>query len=769
MTMIIRFIVASIFVSTAAFAAGMGSNRVLGVSEGGTGTPSGPAAVPFIAPGGVSSASALSRAGHHLNVIDDFGAKGDGQWPYLAVTCQAGSATISFASATWSSKTYTPVFSGADVGKIIAVPGCGGTWLAYGPVTVSSAGSSYVYGAIITLNGGTGPEPIKVMVTATTASDGVSAGGVASAVLYNPGIFTTTPSGVLSQASTNGTGTGATFAAPNFTSVLSATIKAVNSASSVTLSTSAAASQTGVAQFVTYGHDDQPAFASALSAMIVNPTRGSRLYVPTPPGQGYLFGSQLSLIGASATPYDYENAVTIEGDGRASTIRAAAVMDSVIQKDAVWSRGYRVAGLQIDAAAMAIHGVSILNGQNNYIDHNWITNAAPGGSNVLLAQGGTGAGTDTVSDNYILNDSAVIPDLAHMPTFALDVESPDNNIMFNFMVNGSYCQVYDGGSNNHFVTNHGYAIPSAFYAPYNMCARGASTWVGNTSGGGTTVAGYYVTGYASHLTGNHAQGDPIGYLVASGVQDAHLVGNWADEGSVPIAVQQNGAPGVNTVVAANTGLQPVYQNYNGGFYSGIGQHVKGGASGPLGWLGSYGYVNGQGNFALGSGIDDHYRKGCFIRSSVGTNGWNGDSQVVDCVMYGSGTSAANITSTGNMPPGGVNEIFVPINIPFSEDVTVKLHAYCSTQDYGYWTVNFGLIANKSAAGVQFEGASGPTTTPPTFTSVRKSTGAASWTPSVVLDTTNGGAYLTGTGTCTGGKTIYWVADVHIVETGAGAN
>lgn len=764
--MIIRFILASIFVSTAAFAAG---NPVLGISEGGTGTSSGPAAVPFTAPGGISSASALSRAGHHLNVIDDFGAKGDGQWPYLAVTCNTGSSTISFASATWASKTYTPAFSAGDVGKIIAIPGCGGKWLAYGPVTVSSAGSGYVHGAIITLNGGTGPEAIKVMVTATTASDSVSAGGVASAVLYNPGIFTTTPSGVLSQASTNGSGTGATFTAPNFTSVLSATIQAVNSSSSVTLSTSATASKAGVAQFVTYGHDDQPAFASAVSAMIVNPTRGSRLYVPTPPGQGYVFGSQLTLLGTSATPYDYENSVTIEGDGRASTIRAAAVMDSVIQKDAVWSRGYRVAGLQIDAAAMAIHGVSILNGQNHYIDHNWITNAAPGGSNVFLALGGASAGTSTVSDNYILNDSSVIPDVAHMPTFALNVESPDNNIMFNFMVNGAYCQVFDNGANNHYITNHGYAYPASVNSPYNMCARGASTWVGNTSGGGTTVAGYYVTGYSPHLTGNHAQDTQIGYLIANGVQGAQLVGNWADEGSVAIAIQQNGGPGINTFVAANSGKQPVYQNFNGGFFSGLSQHVTGGASGPLGWLGSYGNANGQGNFALGTGIDDHYRKGCFLRSSVGFNAWSGDSQVVDCVMYGSGTGSTNITSTGNAALSGANEILVPLNIPSSEDVTVKLHAYCSTQDYGYWTVNFGLAANKSAGGVQFEGATGLTTTAPTFTAVRKSSGASSWTPAVVLDTTNGAAYLTGTGTCTGGKTIYWVADVHIVETGAGVN
>ena len=83
---------------------------------------------------------------------------------------------------------------------------------------------------------------------------------------------------------------------------------------------------------------------------------------------------------------------------------------------------------------------------------------------------------------------------------------------------------------------------------------------------------------------------------------------------------------------------------------------------------------------------------------------------------------------------------------------------------------FGGAAVKGLS-VQFEGASGLTTTAPTFTPVRLSAGATSgsWAPAIVLDTTNGGAYLTGSGTCTGGKTIYWTADVHSVELASGLN
>jgi len=633
--------------------------------------------------------------------------------------------------------------------------------MAYGAVTVSAAGSGYVLGEFITLAGGTGSQPLRVMVTATTAWDGVSAGGVASAVLYDPGIFTTVPTGTLGQSATNKSGSGATFAAPGFTSILGATIQSVASSSSITLSTVATASQTGAARFVAYGHDDRPAFTEAVSALIAKSARGSRLYVPTPKGQGYLFGSSLILPGANAPPNVYRNPVLIEGDGVSSVIRAAAAMDAVIKKDSVYSSGFEVSRLHIDAAYMAVHGVSIVNGQNNKIDGNWILNAAPGGSNVKIGPGDS-AGQNTVSNNNMANDGLVHP--VAFPTFALDMEAPDSNISFNFGVTSTYCDFYDNGANNHYVTNHGYNldIPGA----YNMCAGGASTWIGNTGGGGPDgmLGAFYVTGYGAHLTGNHAQGAAIGYRIANGVQTAQVIGNWSDYVTTP--VQQDGGPGVNTVVAFNTGGQPVYQNFNGGLFSGLGQLTAGGSGGPIGWLGNYGRIVGQGSFAVGDGVDDRWRKRCFLRSS-GTNAWRGDSQVIECVMLGSGVSGTTkILAGGGMTVSGSNEISVYADIAVAGAVTVKLHAYCSTQDYGYWTVDFGIAGNKDASGVRFEGASGLTTTPPTWTTVRKSSGAADWTPAVVLDTTNGGAYLTGSGTCTGGKTIYWTADVRVVETGA---
>ena len=71
--------------------------------------------------------------------------------------------------------------------------------------TVSSGGSGYAVGDQITLSGGTSTTAAVVQVVA------VSGGAITSAYVRTAGSYTAVPSNPVSQASTTGTGTGATF------------------------------------------------------------------------------------------------------------------------------------------------------------------------------------------------------------------------------------------------------------------------------------------------------------------------------------------------------------------------------------------------------------------------------------------------------------------------------------------------------------------------------------------------------------------------------
>lgn len=80
-------------------------------------------------------------------------------------------------------------------------------------ITVSSGGSGYAVGDVITLNGGTGSAtgaPCTIMVTQ------VSSGAVTNASVLDPGAYTSLPTGTLTQTATTGTGTGFTMLANFF-------------------------------------------------------------------------------------------------------------------------------------------------------------------------------------------------------------------------------------------------------------------------------------------------------------------------------------------------------------------------------------------------------------------------------------------------------------------------------------------------------------------------------------------------------------------------
>ena len=503
--------------------------------------------------------------------------------------------------------------------------------------------------------------------------------------------------------------------------------------------------------------DDGPAFNTAISTLVATSQHGGQLRVPAPSGGCYLVKTMI-LLPSNGTTFD--NSVEFIGDGWSTVVRAGAAMDAVFQKDANWNNGYAFKDFTIDANALALHAIDILGGAKVNASRMQFINAA-GTSNVKIA------GQDHYFINsYFWNNPNVIA-AVNLPSYNIEVTASDNYFIANDFVNAKTCNSYDAGPDNHFISNHAWGTPSPAYTAQNdFCISSFGIYEGNTADGAVN-AGYLVTGYGAHLTGNRTQYAVKGIEIASGLQNLQIIGNNSDEGNVTGgAVVYDGAPGANSCVAFNGGAQPVMSSCGP---LAFGYTPNATSSGTLGYVGTYSRMGGSDTFGLGGNISDEYRIGGFYRAN-GSFSWLGDAQIYDVILRGSGTSGTvNILSNGSGSAYTTNEIPIRQDIAAKYHVAAKLDAFCSTLDYGTWAVDFSLVANKSAASVKFEGASALTTTPPTWTAVRQSTGAASWTPAIVLDTTNGGAYFTGTGTCTGSKTIYWVADVHVVEIGAGAN
>lgn len=72
---------------------------------------------------------------------------------------------------------------------------------------IAAGGSSYVAGEVITIAGGTCSTPIKIKAIT------VSGGAILSTAVVDPGVCAVTPSNPMAQASSTGSGTGATFTA----------------------------------------------------------------------------------------------------------------------------------------------------------------------------------------------------------------------------------------------------------------------------------------------------------------------------------------------------------------------------------------------------------------------------------------------------------------------------------------------------------------------------------------------------------------------------
>jgi len=145
--------------------------------------------------------------------------------------------TTTSGSAAFTSATAN--FAASDVGKPISINGAGPTQY-FGNATIAAGGSGYARGDTIVLAGGTGT-PSTLVVRAVTGGAITAVAGLAGSL----GSYTAPPASPVAQASTSGTGTGATFTASWLRDNLVTTVSAVGGPTTATLTATASANTTG--------------------------------------------------------------------------------------------------------------------------------------------------------------------------------------------------------------------------------------------------------------------------------------------------------------------------------------------------------------------------------------------------------------------------------------------------------------------------------------------------------------------------------------------
>ncbi len=179
-----------------------------------------------------------------------FGATGDTVYMRGNVTTTAGSTTVTVSGAN---------FTSADVGKIIAIGGCG-YYVAH-KLTLGAGGSGYGSLPTLTVVGGTA-------VTATTMYAIGSAGAIVrpnqTRVL---GLYTAVPSNPVATTSDDA-GTGATINITWRNLAHRATIASVTNSTTIVLNTAPFVSLTASKQEVIYGSDDTTEVQEAVNAWV---------------------------------------------------------------------------------------------------------------------------------------------------------------------------------------------------------------------------------------------------------------------------------------------------------------------------------------------------------------------------------------------------------------------------------------------------------------------------------------------------------------------
>ena len=300
------------------------------------------------------------------------------------------------------------------------------------------------------------------------------------------------------------------------------------------------------------------------------PIHSGAIYFPPPPGGCYLVDQTIVLPSPNAEQFNA--VISLIGDGRGvSILKAGAVMDSVLEKDADWNQGDTITDLTFDANGLAKHAISVLGGNELRFTrieglNGTVDDLHMGG--VANHFGGESFVTDSLFANYLT-----------FPPYNIyiDVESTDNEFTNDVEINAKTANIEEvAGGSNHFTGNHAYGWPLQYCPEYSFVTAYTSLWIGNQSdcsnqaaflvnSWNTIVQSNFIQGAANHaicvspqvganvITGNTAlfnnQNEPASDAVVQGVMED---GQVSCEG-----------PGVHTATWGNDlnfGISNIVQN-----------------------------------------------------------------------------------------------------------------------------------------------------------------------------------------------------------------
>lgn len=274
-----------------------------------------------------------------------------GQVPGMCDAFVADDGTTATANGVTTFTSASATFANTDVGKKITINGAGPTQYIKS-VTPSAAGSGYIRGEVITLDGGTGTAG-KVVVRSVDGGGGVvTAAGYAGSL----GSYTAIPGNAVAQASTvipgtgdPGLGTGATFTVTWSRDNLVTTIARVIDTHNVVLAD--AATLDGSSAFWAFGTD----YAAEINAAVAsNPTmlpagkcgvassaNLESLYVLRGQGRGGYEQAATTLVWLGPV-----NGSVISADTSGSRINGATIGPLNVEGMCSASRGAKFYGLQ---------------------------------------------------------------------------------------------------------------------------------------------------------------------------------------------------------------------------------------------------------------------------------------------------------------------------------------------------------------------------------------------------------------------------------------
>jgi hypothetical protein len=435
-----------------------------------------------------------------------------------------------------NSVSFGKTIGGNFAGATITMTGCGAL-VATAPVVVTS-GMNYSNGDTVTMTNG-------LTVTVTWAVAGVvqpvsGSNNTPGVAILGTGAVSSWPGGgAFSQVSTSGAGSGLTITATQTALPLSTTIQGTfTGGSTIPLNASCSQTLTNSTQWVTWGHDDAPAFAAAIAS------GAGTVRLST----NHTYGIRSPVVLNSTTPqiFDLNGATVVALDPIASMF-TSNTNGTVFH---VPFRGKVRSGL---LEGMGIATVCVLQGSNLY---DWEDVTANDCTTANLEINKVGAGGSVVLNNQyrfqIYNNPLMVP---NYPTYCIwnaYTNATDNQFMpGEFWVGCQQAGVYDQSFSTFYQGPiHVYGVSNG--PPFNFA--GAAVMADNLYA--DSPEGYYC---GFQLTGNDGRITAWTVIVASN--------NLMAQGGVCIpGTGQNNtiANGVfNTSLPAVLGCQPLQTSSSG--------------------------------------------------------------------------------------------------------------------------------------------------------------------------------------------------------------